>query len=198
MVISEAILFAHGAKTELYQTDEFIFQEGAKPKFYFQIKSGSVKLNNFLEDGKEFVHGFPFEGHCIGESYLFTDHCYAVNAVAVSPCEIIKLEKNVFCELLSKNTVLHFEINRYTADRLHFRYLISTLLSIGDPITKLEILLNHLKMYFGFTIPYSFEVPYTRHQLATLTGLRVETVIRAFNKMEKQRIIKKQNKKIYY
>ncbi|WP_223609343.1 Crp/Fnr family transcriptional regulator [Chryseobacterium sp. OSA05B] len=198
MVISEDILLAHGAKTELYQPNEFIFKEGTIAKFYFQIRQGFVKINNFLEDGKEFVHGFPFDGHCIGESYLFTDHLYAVNAMTISQCEIIKLEKSAFLKLLLKNSALHFKVNHYTADRLHFRYLISSLLSIGDPTIKLKVLLDHIKTYFGFDAQYSFEVPYTRHQLATLTGLRIETVIRAFNKMEKQKLIKKYNKKIYY
>ena len=35
--------------------------------YYYQIHSGVVKLNNVFEDGKEFIHDFPFEGHCFGE-----------------------------------------------------------------------------------------------------------------------------------
>lgn len=45
---------------------------------------------------------------------------------------------------------------------------------------------------------FSFEVPLTRQQLASMTGLRVETVIRTIKKMEQQNIVKIINRKIYY
>lgn len=198
MVICEDFLFSYGAKLETYNSDEFIFHEGTSAKYYFQVKFGTVKINNFLEDGKEFVHGFPYDGHCIGESYLFTDNKYAINAVAVTNCEIIKIEKNIFLEILLKKPELLLKVNQYTADRLHFRYIISTFLTILDPLIKLRKLLDHLKKYFGFEEKYSYLVPYTRQQLATLTGLRVETIIRTIKKMEKQKLLKIDSTKIYY
>lgn len=198
MIISEDLLFSHGATVENYEAGDAIFQEGAAAKYYFQIRYGTVKVNTFLEDGKEFVHGLPFDGHCIGESYLFTNHHYAVNAIAVTNCEIIRLSKTRFIEFLVGNPLLMLEINKYTADRLHFRYMISSFLAISDPIVKLTKLFNHLKKYFGFEEPYSFLIPYTRQQIATLTGLRVETVIRYVKKMEELEMVKIESTKIYY
>lgn len=198
MVISEDILFSHGAKIQAYSAGDYIFHEGTAAKNYLQIHSGTVKLNNFMEDGKEFVHGFPFRGHCIGESYLFTENLYGINAVAVTACEIIRLEKEIFLKLIRTEPDFMLKVNRYTADRLHFRYLISTFLSITDPLIKLQKLLDHIKGYFGFDTKFSFEVQYTRSQLATLAGLRVETVIRTIKKMEAQNLVKIQNSKIFY
>lgn len=198
MIISEELLFSHGATLENYEAGDVIFQEGAAAKYYFQIRRGTVKLNTFLEDGKEFVHGLPFDGHCIGESYLFTDHHYAINAIAVTHCEIIRISKTKFLEFLVKNPTLMLEINKYTADRLHFRYMISSFLAISDPIVKLTKLFDHLKRYFGFEGSYSFLIPYTRQQIATLTGLRVETVIRYAKKMEELGMVKIESAKIYY
>ena len=66
MIIPENILFKHGAKIKHFKSDDLIFKEGDYARYYFQIGSGLVKLNNVFEDGKEFVHGFPFEGHCFG------------------------------------------------------------------------------------------------------------------------------------
>ncbi|MBV8324903.1 Crp/Fnr family transcriptional regulator [Chryseobacterium sp.] len=198
MIICEDLLFSRGAKLEKYSASESVFREGSSAKYYLQIKSGTIKLNTFLEDGKEFVHGLPFEGHCFGESYLFTDHGYAVNAIAVTHCEIIKLPKNKFLEILLEKPELMLEINRYTADRLHFRYMISSFLAISDPMIKLQKLFDHLKNYFGCKEVYSFLIPYTRQQIATLTGLRVETVIRNVKKMQEQNLVKLDSTKIYY
>ncbi len=198
MIICEDLLFSHGAQLEKYNAADYIFQEGVVAKYYFQIRTGTVKVNTFLEDGKEFVHGFPFEGHCIGESYLFTGHHYAVNAIAVTSCEIIKTPKNSFLQILLERPALMLELNNYTADRLHFRYLISSFLAISDPIVKLQKLFDHIKKYFGFEEVYSFPIPYTRQQIATLTGLRVETVIRYVKKMHEQKLVKLDSTKIYY
>lgn len=198
MIICEDLLFSHGASLERYEAGEAIFQEGTAAKYYFQIRYGTVKLNTLLEDGKEFVHGLPFDGHCFGESYLFTGHHYAVNAVAVTSCEIIRLPKTRFLEILLEKPALMLEISKYTADRLHFRYMISSFLAISDPIVKLVKLFDHLKKYFGFEEAYSFLIPYTRQQIATLTGLRVETVIRYVKKMQEQKLVKIESSKIYY
>ncbi|GEJ44140.1 Crp/Fnr family transcriptional regulator [Chryseobacterium sp. ON_d1] len=198
MIICEELLFSRGASLESYEAGETIFQEGTAAKYYFQIRYGTVKLNTLLEDGKEFVHGLPFDGHCFGESYLFTSHHYAVNAVAVTNCEIIRISKTRFLEILLEKPELMLEINKYTADRLHFRYMISSFLAISDPIVKLVKLFDHLKKYFGFEDAYSFLIPYTRQQIATLTGLRVETVIRYVKKMQEQKLVKIESSKIYY
>lgn len=198
MIICEDLLFSWGANLEKYEAGDAIFQEGTAAKYYFQIKYGTAKLNTFLEDGKEFVHGLPFDGHCIGESYLFTDHHYAVNAIAVTSCEVIKISKTKFLQILLETPALMLEINKYTADRMHFRYLISSFLAISDPIIKLRKLFDHIKSYFGFEEAYSFLIPYTRQQIATLTGLRVETVIRYVKKMQEQKLVKIESSKIYY
>jgi CRP-like cAMP-binding protein len=76
--------------------------------------------------------------------------------------------------------------------------MISSFLAISDPIIKLQKLFDHLKKYFGFEEVYSFLIPYTRQQIATLTGLRVETVIRYIKKMQEQKLVRLDSTKIYY
>ncbi|WP_294286532.1 Crp/Fnr family transcriptional regulator [uncultured Chryseobacterium sp.] len=198
MVISEEILLEHGGIVQDFALDDFIFKEGGFAQYYFQIRSGVVKINNFFEDGKEFVHGFPFEGHCFGETYLLTDKQYAVNAIAVTDCTVIKLDKKIYLNLIHQQPNLFFKVSRYTADRLHFRYVISSFLAILDPQIRIQKLLDYMKGYFGYNEKYSFVVPFTRSQLASLTGLRVETLIRTVKKMEKLNILRIDNTKIYY
>jgi CRP-like cAMP-binding protein len=198
MVISEEILLEHGGVVQDFALDEFIFKEGGFAQYYFQIRAGVVKINNFFEDGKEFVHGFPFEGHCFGETYLLTDKQYAVNAIAVTDCTIIRLDKKVYLNLIHQQPHLFFKVSRYSAERLHFRYVISSFLAILDPQIRIQKLLDHLKGYFGYNERYSFLVPFTRSQLASLTGMRVETLIRTVKKMEKLKILRIDNTKIYY
>lgn len=197
-VIEENVLFDYGATTSNYITGEVIFSENTICQYYYQIIKGTVKLTNFSEKGKEFVHGFPFSGHCFGESYLFTTKKYAFNAIAYSPCEIIKLPKDAFALMIEKHPNLSAKVNHYTADRLHFRYIISSLMIVSNPCERLIKLLDYLKEYFGFKEKFSFLVPFTRAQLSALIGLRVETVIRTLKKMHTNNIVKIERSKIYY
>lgn len=197
MVISKEILFGQGAAVKTYAKDEFIFNQGNLSKYYFQIEEGIVKINNLFENGKEFIHGFPFKGHCFGESYLLTDKPYAVNAVAVTDCTIIKLDKHSYLNLVLKNPHLFLKVNTYTAERLHFRYLISSFLAISDSAIRVQKFLEHLKDYFGYEEKYSFLVPFTKSELASLTGLRVETVIKSLKEMASGGLVKINNSKLY-
>jgi CRP-like cAMP-binding protein len=63
---------------------------------------------------------------------------------------------------------------------------------------KLKQLIDYLKSYYEDEAPYSFQIPLTRQQLASFTGLRVETVIRAIKSMEKDKILKIEKRKIMY
>ncbi|KQM37807.1 Crp/Fnr family transcriptional regulator [Chryseobacterium sp. Leaf201] len=197
MIICENLLFSHGAELQNYIPGEYIFEEESTPKYYLQIKSGTVKLSSFLEDGKEFIHGIPFDGHCLAETYLFHDKKYAVNAIAITDCEIIRLEKNKLMKMLQKKPDLFFNIYSYTADRMHYRYIIAAPFSFQDPLAKLNLILNHIKNHFGFKEKFSYHIPYTRQQLASLTGMRIETVIRTIKKMEKQDLLKIDGTKIF-
>lgn len=198
MVISENILFSYGAIMQSYDASEFVFREGTISKFYFQIKSGFVKLNNFTEKGNEFIHGIPFDGHCFGESYLFTEIPYGISAITMTKCEIIKLEKADFQKMLSEMPDLFPILYKYTSERFHFRYLMSSLLSESNPVKRITKFLDFVKTRFGCKAEFSFKVPYTRNQIASFTGMRVETIIRAIKKMKQEGKLLVKEGKIYY
>ncbi|KQS91623.1 Crp/Fnr family transcriptional regulator [Chryseobacterium sp. Leaf394] len=198
MIIDNEMLFAHGAKVEEYKRGECIFSEGTVPKYYYQILEGTVKISTLHNDGKEFVHGYPFEGHCFGESYLFTDKNYAINAFAERNCSIVKLEKAKVLLIFDRDKQILNSVIRYTADRLHFRYIISSFLPVTDPVVKVEILFSYLKLYFMKDESSGFVIPYTRKQIAGLTGLRLETVVRVIKRMENSGILKIIDKKINF
>jgi CRP-like cAMP-binding protein len=197
MIICENLLFSHGAELQNYTPGEYVFEEDSTPKYYLQIKSGTVKLSSFLEDGKEFIHGIPWDGHCLAETYLFNNKKYAVNAIAITDCEIIRLEKTKLMEMLKKKPDLFFKMYAYTADRMHYRYIIAAPFSFQDPLAKLHLIMSHVKEHFGFKEKFSCPIPYTRQQLASLTGMRIETVIRTIKKMEKQDLLRIDGTKIF-
>lgn len=71
-------------------------------------------------------------------------------------------------------------------------------ISSQDPRHRILRLLDYLKQsVLKNKTPFSFQVDLTRQQLADLTGLRVETVIRVIKDLEKKGELKIKNRKVY-
>lgn len=62
MVIEEKILISAGAEARRYTPSESLFCEGDIPNYYYQIIKGEVKLNNYNEEGKEFIQNILSDG----------------------------------------------------------------------------------------------------------------------------------------
>ncbi len=197
-MITEDLLIAYGATSKEYKAEDIIFHEGDVPLYYYQIRNGQVKLNNYSEDGKEFIQNIFSDGHSIGESLLFVDRPYPMNAVAMEECCILKLPKSCFLNILKENPEISLNVYQCLAERMYYKYIMLYNLSFQNPILKLKQLMDYLKSYYEDKTLYSFRIPLTRQQLASLTGLRVETVIRAIKNMEKDSIVRIERGKIFY
>jgi CRP-like cAMP-binding protein len=202
MIISENVLLANGADYVSYEANQTIFNVGAVPKFYFQIADGSVELNNYHEDGKKFTQNILSAGQSIGEFLLFNDKPSPIQAVARTKCLIMRLSKEIFFNLIHQYPDVSAEMFRHLADKLYYKYIMLFNNSSSDPFVKIRVLMDYFKDHFKdhsiYNGKFSFEIPFTRQQLANLTGLRVETVIRAVKKMENESLVKIKNRKIYY
>ncbi|MEF9478752.1 Crp/Fnr family transcriptional regulator [Chryseobacterium sp. 1B4] len=172
-----------------------VFTEGSLAKFYFQIVSGAVELNNYFEDGKAFIQNIIYEGQSLGEPFLFINHPYPVNAIARNDCKILKLSKDKFLRLFNENTNVMIELCRLMSHKLFYKYILSYNLSHNEPQIRIKVMLEYLRSIHCGCEEKAFVVPFTRQQIADLTGLRVETVIRVI-KMAEDNIITLNGRKI--
>jgi len=198
MKIDEKILHSLDAEIIDYRAKEFIFRDGDLPLYYFQIQKGTVKLNHYDENGKEFIHNILSDEQSFGDSLLFLKKAYPMNAITLTPCTIIKLPKKSFFQLLKENPELNRELNSCFSQQLYFNLLMMQSLSSTNPTARILGLMDYLKSFHHAEDLYSFYVQLTRQQIADLTGLRVETVIRTLKKMSENNTIKFENKRILY
>jgi len=198
MVIDEEILYQMGATIENYNVSDFIFCENNIPSYYYQIAVGEVKLNNYNEEGKEIIQTILESGESIGESLLFMDKPYPINAVALTACVIIKLSKSSFFLLLKKYPEISLDMNRCISQSLYFKFIMTQNICSQNPVSKLKTLMDYLKSFEIEKSPFSFQIPLTRQQMASLTGLCVETTIRTIKAMERNNMVKICNRKILY
>jgi len=198
MIIDENLLLENGAVYRYYSAKEIIYLSGDTAHYYFQIVEGIVELNNYHEDGKEFTQNILSDGQSFGESLLFSDKKYPTNAIARTDCKILKLDKSDFLKMLVENKNLIVTLFKHLSDRLFNKYIMLFSNSSLDPVSKIKSLLDYHKEGSMSRKKYSFKVPFTRQQIANLTGMRVETVIRTIKKMEQKNLIKIEGRHIMY
>lgn len=194
-MIPENLLSEYGALLVNKAPSELILSEKTRADFYFQIKTGEVKMFNINDQGKEFVQGIFYNGESFGEPPLLGDFKYPASAAAVKVTLLYKLSKDKLFQLLTENPEVNLRFTRALAKRLYYKATILKEISVHPPEHRILTLIDFLKRKYGSQEP--FQVELTRQQIADLTGQRVETVIRAIKQLEQDGEIKIINRKVF-
>ncbi len=196
-MISEDLLLNHGAKKVTYSKADQLFREGDYATNFYQVSSGEIKMNNYNEDGKEFIQGIFSIGQSFGEPPLLANVKYPANAEAISDAEVFQLSKKQFLELLSSNPSVHLKITETLAKRLYYKAIMVSEISSQEPEHRILRIIDYLKHVDRVEGKFNYKLNLTRQQLADLTGLRVETVIRATKSLEKKGELQIKKRKVY-
>ena len=196
MQIDLDLLFTWGATSKDYKKNEVIFNEEEMANFYYQIIEGYVRMFNSNDEGKEFTQGYFSEGESFGEPPLFINENYPSTAIAFQDCKIIKLSKDKFLKILDEYPSIQKNFLRLMAKRIHKKANTSKDIINQKPEFRIIAFLNSYKKDECDGIKEF--VPFTRQEIANLTGLRVETVIRELTKMNKDKKVEIINHKLYF
>lgn len=197
-MIAVPLLEKYGGFRKNFKSGEVIFQEGNLPLYYFQIILGEVKMNNYNDEGKEFIQGIFYANHCFGEPPVFIEQVYPANAVAVTDTELIIIAKAKLLDLLKNNPDISLEFIKNLSQRLYYKSVMAAEISSQDPEHRILRLIDYSVKQLNFKEEeQGFHIHFTRQQIADLTGLRVETVIRAIKSLEKKGDLKIINRKVY-
>ncbi|MDO6430573.1 Crp/Fnr family transcriptional regulator [Flavitalea sp. BT771] len=178
MMIDCDLLLCWGAIHRKVIKGQAIFYEGDNALFYYQVVRGRVKMVNTNEEGKEFIQGFFGDGDAFGEPPLFDGNGYPATAIAEEDTILIRLRKDNFLQLLKDNFEIHFAFTQLLASRLRFKSILSKELSCHGPEPRITTLIHLFKHASNVPDHMRYKVNLTRQQIADMTGLRVETVIR--------------------
>lgn len=194
-MIDEKILRENGAVEKLLEKGETLFLEGEMPVFYYQVLSGTMKMNNYNERGNETIQGIFTAGQSFGEPAILGGFPFPANAEAVGKTRLICLEKHLFIEMLRAHPAICIELLRVISKRLQFKAIIAKEISGHEAEHRIMTLLKYLKSNAG--TEGEFRVDITRQTIASLVGLRTETAIRAIRELKKKGVIKLYKRKIY-
>lgn len=191
------LLLAWGATFHNLEKGQVLFCEDDPAHFYYQVVEGRIKMCNCNEDGKEFIQGMFEAGESFGEPPLFDGGIYPASAEADEASVVIRLRKENFLQMLKENFDIHFGFTQTLARRLRFKSLISKEISSYGPMHRVSTLLQEYKKSRGIPDDELLKIELTRQQIADMTGLRVETVIRSIRELERNGHLKIERGKVY-
>ncbi len=197
MQIDIDILIAWGAIIKKVKKGELVFSEGSSARYYFQIITGEIKIFNTNNDCKEYVQGGFHDGESFGEPALFIDEVYPSSAITAKDSVIIKLPRDNFMKILEEYPNLQLQLLKEFALRIFNKSITARDIVNNPPELRILGFLNSLKKNTD-NPKTRILVPFTRQEIANLTGLRVETVIRTLMKMKEQNKVDIINHKLFY
>ncbi len=197
MQIDIDLLYSCGAVAKKYKKHEVIFDEGEAANFYYQILDGSVRMYNSNEEGKEFTQGLFYAGDSFGEPPLFINETYPSKAIAIQDSTILKLSKDKFLKIIDENPSIQKYFLNLFAHKIHSKAKTSKEIINQKPEYRIISFLNSFKKKTEHPDEKTL-IPFTRQEIADFTGLRVETVIRAFTKLNQSHKVEIIHHKIYY
>lgn len=179
------LLLERGAAYRKTEPGEVIFNEGSVATYYYQLVSGRVRWCNLIDDGREVLHKVVEPGDIFGELPLFDDGVYAASAISDTPCTLLRLRTDTFKQVLEDYPDIHFAFSRSMAADLRFKFMLSDITSRNCPEVVISSLIQYLNQEKRLICQECNRLMLTRQQLANMTGLRVETIIRAIKNMER-------------
>ncbi|MFC2066471.1 Crp/Fnr family transcriptional regulator [Chloroflexota bacterium] len=173
-----------------FMPDEFIFWDGDAPESFYIIAEGKVKVLKHSSLGKEFIIAFFGPGEMFGEVAVFENKPYPASAQAAAETRVVRIRREDFMAFLTRRPQVALRVINVLGGRL--RDAQSRLRDLaGERVEqRLASVLLMLFLKLGTTLPF------TRQELADMTGTTTETVIRLMSHLKDRGIISSTRGKI--
>jgi len=164
--------------------NEFIFWDGDTPEWFYIVAEGKVKVLKYSSSGREFLIAFFEPGEMFGEVAVFENKPYPASAQAVAETKVVGIKRENFLSFLANHPQVALRIINVLGGRL--RDAQSRLRDLaGERVEqRLASVLLMLSAKLGLTLPF------TRQEIADMTGTTTETAIRVMSHLKDRGIIR--------
>lgn len=173
-------------KPTSYKKGDVIYKPGAQPRAVYFIKSGKVRMVTVNDDGKEFIQGIFKTNEYFGEPALLLNKPYLAYTIATQDSEIIAVKGEDFLKMLKDHPDFSMKLIQTLSHRLFYKSMMLEELANEHAEHRIRTLVAYLFK----DVEHGQELKITRQQLADMSGLRVETVIRIIKKLSDQKELK--------
>ena len=174
-----------GFTIKTFQKDAIVYEPGMQPRYVYFIQSGEVRMVTISDDGKEFIQGVFKAGQYFGEPALLIDKPYLAFTIVNKVSRIIQVNRQDFFALIENEPDFSMSLIKTLSRRLFYKSMMLEELANEKAEHRLLTIINYLLPDVVVGAPLKV----TRQELADMTGLRVETVIRGVKLLSKKGLI---------
>lgn len=162
---------------------EFIFWDGDAPEWFYIIAEGKIKVLKHSSQGKEFIIAFFSPGEMFGEVAVFENKPYPASAQAVIETAVLGIKRQDFLTFLAHRPEVTLHIINILGGRLRDAQERLRDLAGERVEQRLSRILLMLSARLGTTLPF------TRQEIADMTGTTTETAIRFMSQLKDRGIV---------
>ena len=172
------------AVSHVFKAGEFVFWEGDAPAHFYVVASGRVKVLKHSSLGKEFVVAFFGPGEIFGEVAVFEERPYPASAQAIANTEVLGIRRDEFLAFLAGHPEISLRIINMLGGRLRDAQNRLNALAGERAEQRVAKTLLMLSSKLGQSLPF------TRQEIADMSGTTIETTIRVMSRMKRGGIIR--------
>lgn len=170
--------------TRSYGQNQPIFFEGDMATFLPIVLSGTVKMVKFPEAGKEVILGWFHAGQAFAIPPAMDGKRFPATAIATDHSEVLLIPRDTFLELMRSSAEFSSAITGIMCGIL--RHQVGTIQILATPSAEQRIAAALLRLAGEDVGDLPIEIPYRRKDIAEMTGLSLETTIRAVRRLARK------------
>ncbi len=176
---------------------DYLYHQGDEFKAIYAIRAGSFKSFKTAWDGAEQVTGLYLPGEIVGMDGISSNQ-HNSSAIALETGSVCEIPFTQLEALSSKIPSLQGRFFRLMGKEIANDQKMLTLLSSNSAEERVAALLLSIssRQHRRHLSPNQFRLPMTRAEIGSYLGITLETVSRIFSRLQKQDIIKVDNKEL--
>ncbi|MDD4150508.1 MAG: Crp/Fnr family transcriptional regulator [Bacteroidales bacterium] len=177
-----------------FKKGETICKQGSFASFIMILKDGLVKATIENSHYKSHVFKITTPFNIIGLSSMYNDNYYHFSCQALEPSKLYLIEYSSFIKIIQSNPKFSIEIMKMYSNSLQEVY--DKLGSIANKQALGKVCDSLLYLSEKVFHSHIIETTITRKDLAELSGLATENLVRILSELKKDKIISINNKSI--
>jgi len=196
LTAEQATHLAAGTREKRLQKGEMLFQKGDKPRGFFLVVSGQVKLAFSSPQGNEKVVDVMGPRQTFGEAVMFMERPYPVFAQALSDAVLLHVGQSEVFELLQSDPLFARHMLAGLSIRLHTLVQDVESYSLRSSAERVigYLLQGREETKSGGSL--EVDLPTSKQVIASLLNLTPETLSRIFHDLSSAGLITVQGKHV--
>ncbi|APV44175.1 cAMP-binding domain of CRP or a regulatory subunit of cAMP-dependent protein kinase [Dehalogenimonas formicexedens] len=171
------------AEEKQFVQGEYFFWEGGAPDNFFLLISGRVKVIKHGSQGRETAVAFFSPGEIFGEVAVLEDKPYPASAVALETSAALSINRQAFRDFVRRHPEVTLAMIGILSGRL--REAQSRLHDLAGERVEQRLSRTLYRLYSKL----GPELPFTRQDLADMSGTTLETTVRYLSRLKQEGII---------